>query len=44
MPGPDRTEHLDEECVSDEVLKAVKRNDSFQKFEREKLGLCLKEE
>lgn len=35
MPGLDRTQHLDEEYVSDEVMKAVKRNDSFQKFGRE---------
>lgn len=47
MPGPDGAEHLDEEYVSDEVMKAVKRNDSFQKFGREregKLGLRLEEE
>lgn len=31
VPGPGRNEHLDEEYVSDEVMKAVKRNDSFQK-------------
>lgn len=47
MPGPDQTECLDEKYVSDEAMKAVKRNDSFQKFGRErerKLGLYLKEE
>jgi hypothetical protein len=38
VPGPDRTQHLHEECGSDEGVKAVTRNYSFQKFGRERKG------